>query len=193
MNYDNILDLVKSNIHGRVAISDNEARLLCQYASQSKCWVEIGTLWGGTAALAGLAGAERVYTIDTMNTVFWTYGDPGVKGVEQAPMAAEYVLDNLQRFNVAHKTSIIKAPSDPWPLPRDVKPDAILVDGDHTLNGCARDLLNAQQISTRYILVHDFDSKHRGVKIAVENFIKDAWGLVDQADTMRVYKYAALG
>ena len=98
---------------GRIGITEDEAGLLIDVIRPDDLYVEIGCLWGGTAVLAGLH-AERVISVDFMKGLYWDEGDPMVGGERVRPGA---VLDNLALFGVAHKVSLVRAGSFPWPLP----------------------------------------------------------------------------
>ena len=51
---------------GRVALWDDDAKIIKEVASLGKTYVEIGTLFGGSACIAGLSGCE-VFCIDPLD------------------------------------------------------------------------------------------------------------------------------
>ena len=87
---------INKHMIGRIAGSEPEAELIEKYTRDSKVHFEIGCLWGGTAILAALSGAERIYTIDFMKGGFWDNGDPGAGMKIPTP---GIVLENFATFN----------------------------------------------------------------------------------------------
>jgi len=174
---------------GRLALaSEAEAGLLAEIVRYcSGAHVEIGCLWGGTAIVAALAkAAGAVITIDPMTGGWWDTLDPAVR--ERPTPAA--VLDNFLMFDVAHKISIVREKSDPWPLPVELLPDTILIDGDHSYEGALADWRNAVIYARRYILVHDCDERHPGVQRMVEEtaMSEPCWSELCRVETMIVFE-----
>jgi len=158
---------VARNIIGRIAMTQPEAEIIEAIAARVSTWVEIGCLWGGSAILAALANPGlRIYTIDP----FGKYYD--------GDLSVETVLDNFMRFNVAHQVSIIKARSSPWPLPKFLRVDAILIDGDHTIESVNADYESALAFTNKFILFHDYDDVlihefiHANVRLKVHHTSK---------------------
>lgn len=164
-----LVNFVVDNIEGRIAMLPNEARFLVETVqdANAELYVEVGTLWGGTAILAALAlPTVRVLTVDKMSGGFWETQDK-VIGKKPTPRK---VLENFAKFRVADRVSVHLGASWPWSYPR-LRPDVFLVDGDHSQDGCTRDLLIAAKLETPTILVHDHDARHDGVKSAVDEFL----------------------
>ena len=64
---------------------------------------------------------------------------------------------------------IVQAKSNPWPIPEEVKPATIFIDGNHAFDLSSADWKKAAEITGRYILFHDYNSKnHPGVQRAVD-------------------------
>jgi len=176
--------MLLDGLEGRIAMRPEEVELLREVCRESKSHLEIGTLWGGSAVLAAMAG-PRVVTIDPMVGGYWENGDPGV---ELHIPTADAILSNFLSFNVAHKISVVKASSDPWPLPTDLMFDTALIDGDHSKEGCARDLRAVSRITRYDIMIHDYrDDSHEGVREAVDEF-GGAWKKVDVVGTMALFR-----
>lgn len=187
------MDEVNKKITGRVALlSDEESEALYSIAYHPGDYVEIGTLWGGTAILAALSkesSSGHVYTIDFMKGGYWDHGDPTCK--HEKPTAG-IILDNLQKLGVAHRVSIIKAASNPWPLPDSIKPTTVLIDGDHSYEGCLQDWKNVRPLRPRFVAFHDYGSPTcPGVTRVVNEVVaKDKrYRRVNLAGTLAVYEW----
>lgn len=175
---------------GRMALaSEAEAGLLAEIVRFCPGdHVEIGCLWGGTAVIAALAkNAGRVITIDPMAGGWWDTEDP-VMRARPTPAA---VLGNFQRFGVAHKISICMTKSHPWPLPDDVRPGTVLIDGDHAYEGALADWRSASRRAGNYILVHDYGTnRHPGVQRMVDEIAMSdpCWSELCRVDTLVVFE-----
>lgn len=179
-------------MEGRLALaSEAEAECLAYYAAIPGDYIEIGTLWGGTALIAGLAKEDSgtlgdVYTIDRMRGGWWDTQDPIVK----RPPTPRDVLANLARYKVAYRTHVIMSESHPWPLPASIEPTVIFIDGDHSREGCLQDWHNAKTRARYFVLFHDYaSSKHPGVQSAVDaGVITDPdWQHVKTVGTIAVF------
>lgn len=182
-----LFDQISNTITGRIAITRQEAEFLAGIAGRASLYLEIGTLWGGTAILAALAGARRVITLDAMAGGYWEHGDP----VACRTPTPGLLLDNLARCQVAHRVSVVKANSHPWPLPLDLRPDVFLIDGDHRCEGCLHDWAIANQVAAKFLLFHDYDSpRHPGVQEVVDRQVRPnpGWRLVDVVETLAVFE-----
>lgn len=180
---------VCEGIYGRVGIQADEAEALLTLLAGTQLYVEIGTLWGGTAVMAAMV-CERVITIDIMRGGYWKRVDP-CTNMRPTPWA---ILENLQRFGVAHKVHVLKAASDPWPLPEDVRPELILVDGGHDYDCAVADWRNASRVAVRWILVHDYGSdRHPDVERMVHQWalLDPAWNFRGAANTMAMFERQA--
>lgn len=193
----NLHDLINEKITGRLAlISHNESDLLSKYARLDGDYTEIGCLWGGTAILAALSkrdvGASgHVYTIDSMRGGFWVTGDPLYN--REIP-TLEKVEQNIKLFGLEENITVIVGDSNPLPLPKDIKPTVVLIDGDHRYTGCMIDWMNVKAIKPNYILIHDYDNGHPDVQRVVGYIRKHehAWKEVDRADSLIVFKNVGL-
>jgi hypothetical protein len=141
-----VFELITSRITGRLAMSVDDCAIIEEIAPQCSTWIEIGTLWGGSAILAALSNPNlKVIAID-----------PIERYQNEAPTCDD-ILANFLTFNVAHQISLVKAKSDPWPLPLDFVADAVMIDGDHSLEALESDWNNAKRIAKKFILIHDYD------------------------------------
>lgn len=179
---------ITKHIVGRIAVTRAEAEYLASLVKGCDLYLEIGCLWGGTAILASMAGAKRVISVDSMNTSYYTAGDPA----SRRKVTAEAILGNLVRFHVAHRVHLVKAASDPWPLPPTVRPDVALIDGDHSYEACLADWNNVRQIADPLVVFHDYTPRHPGVWRVIEEHVKadPGWKLAGQAETLVAYRRA---
>lgn len=173
-----VLRMMKDTMTGKLSMNNDEAELLFDTLHPGDVYVETGTFFGGSAILAAHK-AERVYTIDNM------IGDYFVQNGVQA----RDILDNFAKMQVAHKISLIKAKSFPWPLPEEIKPDVFLIDGGHSYQCAALDWTTADLITKRAILVHDYNRKqYPGVMRMVEEIDWMKWEQTRTAGAMARYE-----
>ena len=148
--------LNRKMIHGRAAMTKNDPEFLFSIALQGKTYVEIGTKWGGSALVAGMAGCE-VHCIDP-----WEY--PG----RPNPAKPEYVRANWINAGLdPAKLFLHQQRHPPWPEAiKGCMFDIGLIDGSHTEEAALMDFEGMRQHVTKYILFHDFDYHHEGVQKA---------------------------
>jgi len=186
LTYEALYAMIKENITGRIGITEEEGHLLHKTINHGDLYLEVGCLWGGTSILAA-DKADRVITIDFMMGGFWDSIDP----VAKRKPSATHILDNFTKFRVAHKVSIIKDFSYPFPLPPDIQPDVFLIDGGHSYECALQDWNTAREITKRAILLHDFHrgNTHKGVwAMGQEVAMKDPeWELTDHVQSMGLF------
>ena len=143
-------------VKGSAAIWGYDPEILFRIASQGKTYVEIGTKWGGSAIVAGLAGCE-VHCID-----HWEY--PG----RESPATPDDVRENWVNAGLnLFKLHIHIQRHPPWPEAiRDSKFEIGLIDGSHFEEAAKLDWEAMRQHVTKFILFHDFDDQHEGVQKA---------------------------
>jgi hypothetical protein len=176
---------ISGQMFGRIGMTPAETVLLGKTVATSQKHLELGTLWGGTAILAALAGAKQVYSLDKMSGGWWADGrDPKVNH----PLGPKAVIDNLAKFNLQSRVALVIALSEPFPLTGMVF-DTALVDGGHTLEAVRADWANLHPLVSEAILFHDYDDLHLGVKQFLDSgqVEADGWELLEQVDTLRVY------
>lgn len=139
-------------------------------------YIEIGTLWGGSAVLAALVKemysiSGRVYAIDPM------IGYYGADDGARRPAVSDF-YDNLKRFSV--DAELVQAYSDPFPI--NTIANVVLIDGDHSLEMVARDWMNTKEHSTRFIIFHDYNDP------PIRDFVDSItdWHVYKKIDTMAV-------
>lgn len=192
-----IFDLIGGNMTGRIAMLRSEGECLATYLLKAGGGdhLEIGTLWGGSAILAAralmlgnLPGA--VYTLDPMDTGYWSGGDPGVSGITPTE---EILRRNIQLLGVGDRVEIIKSASYDWLPKRKKKFVTALIDGDHQYESVLRDFELTVPLVEKYILMHDFDGRHAVHRIHVVpaclKIIRehaDDWAAIDLWGTLLV-------
>lgn len=186
---------INKKMQGRIALlSEEEAAALVDMVSGPGDHIDLGTLWGGTAILSALAKRAggftgRVYTVDYMQGGYWNTGDPSVD--HQIPTEAA-IHANLVRFGVADIVTVVKANTHPWPLP-DVQPFSVLIDCDHSYEGCLRDWEKVRSLKPLYVAFHDYNpATHPGVAQVVREIQQDdnEYLPVKQVGTLIIFQYA---
>lgn len=189
-----IYDEINKKITGRLALlSAEEADALYRITAIPGDHVDLGTLWGGTAVLAALAKQRaeapgHIYTIDFMRGGYWATGDPSRGGL--VPSEAT-IHQNLSLFGISGRVTVIKAPSHPWPLPEDVLPTSVLIDCDHSYEGCLRDWNKVRSLTPLFVAFHDYNAKtHPGVAKVVDEIASrdDQYRLIEQAGTLIIFE-----
>lgn len=174
-------DLVSQKIHGRLALNRRGAETIEDIAAQVKTWVEIGALWGGSAILTAMANPDlRVISIDPLSGYYGRIDDPYSKHLS---LTADAVLDNFNRFGVAHQIALVKARSDPWPLPMDFLVDAVFIDGDHSYHAVLSDWNNAKKVAQKFVLFHDYDDPN--IKTMIKGHVD--WNVYSEHERMIVF------
>lgn len=139
-------ELISTHIKGRLAMAADDCMIIEEIARHCNTWIEIGSLWGGSAIVAALSNPDlRVIAIDPIER----YRD-------ELPTCDDILL-NFLSFNVAHQIALVRAKSDPWPLPPGFEADAVMIDGDHSLEALKSDWKNARLIARKFVLFHDYD------------------------------------
>ena len=139
------------NLKGRVALFDDDAKALFEVASLGKTYVEIGTLFGGSACVAGMAGCE-VFCIDPLDGY---YGLDTIDGMSGLVPSAKIVRENWEACGLdQEKLHIFPQLHPPWPKEIDRSFDIGLIDGDHRLQGVYYDYIGMGP-RVEYLMFHD--------------------------------------
>lgn len=178
MSHHDIYRRLKSGMIGMLSMNNAEAGILYSAIDDGDVYVETGTFCGGSAIIAAQK-AIRIYTIDSMFGGYFVAN--GVQPLD--------ILINLHRFDVAYKTSIIAAKSDPWPLPDYIIPDVFLIDGGHDYPTAKHDWSVADRIARRAILVHDYNRpQYPGVIKMVSEIDTNKWQMTRNAGAMALFE-----
>ena len=143
---------------GRMALCDGDIEILLEVASLCKTYVEIGTLYGGSAILAGKSGCE-VFCIDPLDGFYSAkHGEPGRpdKATGLVP-SEEIVRKNWEDSGLdPNKLHIFPQLHPPWPDEIDRTFDAGFIDGDHRLLGVLADY-EGMAPRVKYLMFHDIN------------------------------------
>lgn len=176
-----------SEFVGRAALCNSRIPLLEKYLSVCKDYLEIGTLFGGSAVLAGQHCSGDVYCIDPLDG-YYRSGEPDpICGLIPDPgiVIGNWVAAglDLERLHLR----LVRTP----PLPDDIPAlvDAAYIDGDHTVEGCMADWLLLQDRVSKYIIFDDIDkpSVRHVFQVAAE--AKDSgWELAESSVILGVLR-----
>ena len=137
--------MVKGNLLMSADLDD--PRVLLEVAAKGKTYVEIGTRWGGSAIIAGMAGCE-VHCIDD-----FIYPKPADATLSDADdVRANWAAVGLD----PDKLILHEQLHPPWPKAiADMKFDIGNIDGLHTEEQCRLDWEGMREHVTKYVLFHD--------------------------------------
>ena len=149
-------------------------------------YLEIGTLWGGTAIIAALAGAKKVITIDSMDGIRWREPDPFYP---DELVTKERILRNFYEFGVEDIIELVHAKSYPFPL-KNIYPDITLIDGGHD-GEVLQDWESVKDITKKVILIHDYQVGHLPMVTHVVDVLVKAdpnWELIEKVNCTALLK-----
>lgn len=179
---------LRSQMTGRLAMRDAEIDALSEVCTIPGDHLEIGVLWGGSTIVAALNKPRfsRIYSIDTMSGGYWQDGDPGMP--DHSCPSVEAIGENLARFDICDRVTIVRASSDPFPLPC-IRPSTALIDGGHSYGAALADWRNVSAITSDRIIIHDVvTDKHPGLLQAVGDFVLTSshWSERERIETMLI-------
>ena len=146
------------NFKGRAALFNNDPKVLFEIASLGKTYVEIGTLFGASACIAGLAGCE-VFCIDPLDGYYSDqHGTPNRPDTETGLVPSpEIVRENWESCGLdQERLHIFPQLHPPWPKEIDRGFDIGLIDGDHAKDSVLADY-NGMKHRVKYLMFHDID------------------------------------
>lgn len=138
-------------IRGGALMKFQDPEVLFEIASRGKTYVEIGTRWGGSAIVAGLAGCE-VHCIDP-----WEYPN---KHLDDQTTPAD-VRENWKNAGLdPYKLFIHQQRHPPWPEVIKYQNFHIgMIDGAHTEKQVKLDWEAMKEHITKYVLFHDIHKR----------------------------------
>ena len=139
-------------VHGSALQRLEDPAVIYDIASRGKTYVEIGTRWGGSAIVAGIAGCE-VYCIDP-----WEY--PNKSPRDQT--TPEHVRKNWDNAGLLpERLHLYQQKHPPWPEEiNDRMFDIGMIDGSHRYEQVNWDWKAMRTRITLYILFHDIHKKY---------------------------------
>lgn len=194
-----IIRRIKQEILGRFALGNTEAELLGWVVEQSGNgdYLEIGTLFGGSAILAGMVKKERgleghVVCLDPLNGYYMGTGEHTnmLDPIARKPITRETLDSNLQHFSTHDITEIIQKNS--YPFPAELKNrqfSCSFIDGNHRSNYPTCDWHSVKNITTGYIIFDNCEKKYPAVQKACELASSTAgWSHVKTEHSLVVFK-----
>lgn len=180
-----VLDSVQNDMVGRVALSPEDAgALACVLETASvpdMTYVEIGSLFGGSAILAGLCmnKLEKGYRIICIDPMDGYYGEGEVDPVTRIVPTAPVFRKNMIHWGLQDSVSLIEKKSISGDLDKEMyfidgdRIDVMFIDGDHSYDGLWNDLeLSIYHLPfPRYIVIHDYRPNADGVVRAAREFM----------------------
>lgn len=167
--------------------SGRDTELLFDVVARGNTYVEIGTKWGGSAVVAGLADCE-VHCID-----HWEYPDrarshwPTPDTVRENWAAAGLDSEKLHLHVQRHP---------PWPEAiKDRKFDIGLIDGSHYEEAVRLDWEAMRLRVTNFVIFHDVDAHYEVRKVFLEATRDPAWEvwyLHDKDTNYGILRHASL-
>ena len=154
---------------GRIPLHDGDIETLYEVASLGKTYVEIGTLFGASACIAGLAGCD-VYCIDPLDGYnIRGVGDPF--DVNKNIPSPRTVQENWIRQGLdISKLHIYAHYHPPWPREINFAFDVGLIDGNHYAPNVWLDYDGMNGRIQKYLLMHD--THLDGVRSIYESALK---------------------
>ena len=148
------MKLNKDEFFGRVALSEGDQEKIFEVASMGKTYVEIGTLFGASACIAGLAGCD-VYCIDPLDG----YNVRGMPDPHDArtSIPSPFILQNnwVRQGLDLGRLHVYARFHPPWPREIDHRFDIGLIDGNHSTPHAWLDFNAMDQRIEKYLMFHD--------------------------------------
>jgi len=143
---------------GRATLWKDDSKIVSEVASLGKTYVEIGTLFGGSACIAGLAGCE-VFCIDPLDGYYSAKHAANLRPDPETGLvpSEEIVRDNWEHCGLdPDMLHLYKQLHPPWPKEIDRRFDVGLIDGDHRYFGVQADYEGMKHRVT-YLMCHEID------------------------------------
>ena len=143
----------RDRFDGRIALHDGDIEALYEVASLCKTYVEIGTLFGASACIAGLAGCD-VYCIDPLDG-YNIRGAPDGHDPHKTIPSPILVQHNWLRQGLElERLHLYAQYHPPWPREIDHRFDAGLIDGNHYTPNVWLDYIGMRD-RVNYLMFHD--------------------------------------
>jgi hypothetical protein len=192
---DKIIEMVNRKLEGRFANGGNSAQVTLDIIEKAGDgnYLEIGVLHGGSLCAVGLykqaLGHKGVCIgVDPFNGFYFSKtgkiaDKSGVMVIEQT------VLDNIKRFELTN-IELIKAYSPDFTTDKTF--NVAYIDGDHTKEGAFQDWNKVKDITTDFVIFHDYGAIP-GVDKAVDAALSDPeWKLYSVDKMIAVLQRASV-
>lgn len=161
---------------------EDEVQALRRMVVGKSSYVEIGTLWGGSAIEAATAEPKlQVYAIDPFNG-YYGGADKWVCGRREITPRIEDVIANLVDAGVNDRVTLVRSKSDPFPLPN-MMFDCGFIDGDHAFETVLQDWRNLSA-RCKTVAFHDVDDPDVA---RVVTSAKRKWKLIEHAGDLMIF------
>ena len=163
---------------GRVSISsEGFIDLFERYIDGTENYIEIGTLFGGSAILAGLNCNGKVYCIDPLDGYYGT-GQVDESGI--LPSCA-IVEENWSRFGLdPERLEVFQHKHPPFPSSiEDKRFDVAYIDGGHAYDEVKTDWLELKDRVDKYI-IFDNTEKESVSRVFIEAQESEDWEFVEE-------------
>ena len=146
--------LDRDKFYGRIPLSEGDQEKIYEVASMGKAYIEIGTLFGASACIAGLAGCD-VYCIDIMDG-YNIRGVPDSLDAHKTIPSPHIIQNNWVRQGLdLGRLHLYARYHPPWPREIDDRFDIGLIDGNHATPNCWLDFGGMHLRVQKYLMFHD--------------------------------------
>ena len=171
--------------------NNETAKLVEDYIPANSIGAEIG-VWKAESSRSFLTKAKFLHMIDPWDFTLYDDNDTGwvdidIEGlvkrnyvltrattVEETQKYVEGVYEEVVKTMQKYPCKIYRETSDQWFEHFDEKINWIYIDGNHTYEGCYRDLNNSLRVTTDIIFCDDYNvPHHEGVRFAIDDFCKE--------------------
>lgn len=164
---------VKDAMHGGPMSFPEDMAVLCQmvYNAGGGDYVEIGSGFGFSAVMAALTMEKfklpgTVTCVDPMDATGIRPADEPTK--KELGKMAEYFEENMTKFGVSKRVTLVKSLSYPWPLKGTYQ--TAFIDGDHTYESVSKDWFSLKDNVKKYVMFHDYGWHYTGMVMAAWRF-----------------------
>lgn len=196
-----IIQYIHENIDGRMCDEQNNCLFLASviYEAGGGDYLEIGSLFGGTAIMASLilqdlGYAGEVYAIDPFDEYYkGTRNDNGIHvGAPIDPITRKSVTLERAQANaekMGAKVNFIKGKATVDTLPKERSFSVAFIDGDHWNQGPRNDWHLVKSHVDKFIVFDNCDANHPAVEAACrEAWADPEWDLVFKQGITCVFK-----
>jgi len=204
MSPNEIIKYINENIDGRLCDDENCCVFLASavYDAKGGNYLEIGSLFGGSAILASLVMKEHgydgeVYAIDPFDGYYvGTKSDRGwLVGAEIDPLTNKEVTIERAQANakkMGADVTFIKGKASKELIPRTLSFSVVYIDGDHWNDGPINDWSLVKDICTRFVIFDNCDHRHPAVnKACIEAWSDPEWSLSFKQASIAIFQREA--
>ena len=177
------------NLKGRAAFGNAEfADFFSRYVEGQGDYIEIGTLFGASACLAGFHCKGEVHCIDPLGGYYGAGRKDKSTGLLPTP---EIVIHNWEQCGHDPERLHIHQQINP-PFPEELKDkrfDVGFIDGDHTFAGCLADWMALKDRVDKFIIFDNAEKEE--VRIVIEMAVRTSvWAVNERQKGHDIYAVA---